>query len=196
MLLFPIGSWWFCCSLLMLFFPIHSWCMWCSLLVVPLPYSLLVLIMFILNVHFPYSILVFLVFVLGALLPCSFLVLAVLVVFLIFIYNPFWCTLFIILLSCSLLVLLKFISNVYFLRPSQRLARVWAKGKNPGVASHAPGSVGEWEGMNPHWRAPKLLSKFKCEYEMRQQKSKDSGHVPWLATLWRVEGHARAPGWD
>jgi hypothetical protein len=177
----------------MLFFPIHSWCMWCSLLVVPLPYSLLVLIMFILNIHFPYSVLVFLVFVLGAFLPCSFLVFLVL---LMFIYNPFWCSLFVILLSCSLLVLLKFIPNVYFLRPSQRLTRVWAKGESLGVASHAPRNVGEWEGMNPHWRAPKLLDKLKCEYELKQQKNKESGHAPWLATLWRVEACARALGWD
>lgn len=30
MLLFPIGSYWFCCSLLMFFFLTHSWCLWCS----------------------------------------------------------------------------------------------------------------------------------------------------------------------
>ncbi len=35
--------------------------------------------------------------------------------------------------------------------------------------------------MNPNWK---------------QRKNKESGHVPWFAALWGVEGRVGAPKWD
>jgi hypothetical protein len=40
--------------------------------------------------------------------------------------------------------------------------------------------------FTPHnfWRVPKFFDKFTCEFEVKQRKSKELGHAPWLATFW------------
>jgi hypothetical protein len=41
-----------------------------------------------------------------------------------------------------------------------------------------------------------LLEGFKCESKWKTTKEGGVEVVPWFATLWGVEGHVGAPGWD
>jgi hypothetical protein len=43
---------------------------------------------------------------------------------------------------------------------------------------------------------PSSLIDSNVNLKRNQQKSMELGHAPWLATLWGVEGRARASIWD
>jgi hypothetical protein len=46
------------------------------------------------------------------------------------------------------------------------------------------------------WRTPNSLSDSNVSPSRKHRKREESGHTPWLITLWGVEGRAGAPGWD
>jgi hypothetical protein len=43
-----------------------------------------------------------------------------------------------------------------------------------------------------NWHAPKLLDRFKCEFEVKQRKSKELEHTPSFGALWG----GRRPCWS
>jgi hypothetical protein len=46
------------------------------------------------------------------------------------------------------------------------------------------------------WRTPKLLNRFKCEYEVRTMEEQKVGACFLVRSTLGVEGRVKAPGWN